>query len=529
MVRMIMSRSCLVSSRLNRPIYLHGRFCSSKSSQEKENKPSPGIFPNFKRILTPAVVSPKPIKSVSIQERIRKASKRGSMIRDLFLPHFDTDYLAYPEVMRSRHQFNELVKQEQMVNKFFKQLVMRDPEKQITTFGFNSLWVLSRTEMISIFENIGNSMAFKIDSQEKEDPSILQTQWNQILSLMINNICLTIIDESPNERLRNKVYAELNQNPSLKIGFAWKELGLTLTGKNICEDGTLETFASITVDNQFWLLNGTKEGIVLDPLKPDPDYYLTFARTNDFPQSSRPAYLLHQNVPFPGIVSVLIPKSCIFHHEDYVQNGIAFRRISFKDVLLPLEGCEVLPAEVDGVNAVNFKSFITLGMSALILGQMKSIMDQVNDFIVTKRAARIGCESFDLLQADLTKELYTVESCIYYSAAMFDQLEKKENPEIHLESTITSLITRESALNFLTTSRRIFGVERHDRFSPIINNVIRLTSFFEEPNFNRVKIVLDGLELLMEKKGRYMRAFAVSPGLNQDNMVRKLQIGRAHV
>lgn len=450
------------------------------------------------------------------------------MIRNIFLPTFDTDFLQYPEVMRSRHQFNELMKQEEMVNKFFKQLVMRDPKKQVAAFGFNNIWTLSRTEMINIFEGMGNSMAFKVDptlaqsKEAEESESILQTQWNHMLSLIFNNICWSIIDESPNQSMREMFYSQLNQNPALKIGFCWKEPGVTLTGSNICSRGTFETTATVTVDKKTWLIDGKKEGIILDPSQRDPDFYLIFARTEDFPQTSRPAYLVQQNVPFPGIVTIVIPKSSVAHFEDYEENGIGMRRIEFKDVLLPLDGCEVLPAEVDGVNAVNFKSFASLSMSALILGQMKSLMEEVNDFILCKKSARMGCEALDFIVSEMTKDLYTTESCIYYSAAMFDQLEKKANPEIHLESTLTSLITRENALTFVSNARTVFGVEKHDKFSRIINNITRLSSLLDEPNFNKVKIVLDGIEFLMETKGGYMNSFAVSPRLTEDNIGRRM-------
>lgn len=445
------------------------------------------------------------------------------MIRNLFSLIFDTDFLAYPEVLRSRHQFNELMKQEQMVKTFFKQLVMRDPGKQISNFGFNSLWVLSKTEMINIFEYMGRSMAYKVDSaKEGDDEKKLQSQWNQVLSIIFNNIAISIIDESPNDKLRDKFYAELNQKPSMKIGFAWKEPGLTFPGSNVCSEGTFVTQAKVTVDSGFWLIDGQKEGIIIDPTQPDPDYYLVFARTDDFPQSSRPAYLIQQVVPFPGIVTLLIPKTCILNHEDYEENGLVQRRISFKDILIALPACDVLPAEVDGVNAVNYKSLAGLGLTSLILGQMKSLMEETHDFILCKKSARMGSEALDFVLSQMTQDLYITESCVYYCAAMFDQLLKGGNPEIHLETTLTTLIAQECALNFVAKVRTIFGVEKHDKFGQIINNINRLSTFLDERNFNKAKVSLDGLEFLMEGKGKFMNSFCISPRLIEDNMLRRL-------
>ena len=158
--------------------------------------------------------------------------------------------------------------------------------------------------------------------------------------------------------LETSFYTELNENPGMKIAFCWKEHGVTVTGNNICTPGTIETSATATVDSLFWLINGKKEGDCLGSKSTQPWLlYDLCSNRRTFLNRVDPRILLNRMFLFLDWLPSSYPRSCIFEHEDYEENGIALRRISFKDVLLPLESCEVLPAEVDGINAVNFKIF----------------------------------------------------------------------------------------------------------------------------------------------------------------------------
>lgn len=453
------------------------------------------------------------------QKGIRKARKKGSMIRDMFLSMLDPDFLQYPEILKSRHQYNELMKQSQSIEKFFRHLVMVDPEKQIRNFGFHSLWFLTKTEMMNIFESIGQSMAHRLidygpGKEGGEDlgdviihPIVEPGNVKHMLRLILNNSTIACIDSSNNETMKKEIYREMNQKPDLRIAFAWSENFHMKPGMDSCAD--FKTEIKMTVDQKYLFVNAHKDGILAD----DYDYFLIFGRTRDYGSSQRPEYLLHQDIPFDGLATVLVPKDLIATSETYDANGIEYMRIKVEDIILPIERYQVLDPEVDGVQANNYKGLIKLSMAALMVGQMKATMRDVHKYLVQTKAPLLSCDAVARATSAMVSDIYTAESCLYYSTAMFDQLDKGLYPEIHLEAGLTSVLTHNAVESFYANVRELMGTTA--KLGPIIDLNVVLRDMAETEDFTRIKIVLDGLDYLMEQRSMWLGKFAVSPRIRE--------------
>lgn len=469
----------------------------------------------YKGFDLPKVIDAEPIRNLMITKNIRKVYKEGSFIRNLYLNVFDKDFLAYPHVLSSRHDFKALIKQQEVINKYFKGLVLREPDKNFKGFGFDSLWFLSKTEIINIFETIGYTMAHDIsdfppDGNEHHDPlfrpknhpSVTNENMRQILSLMFCNVALCAANMSDNERLRERFWLLLNSKPDLKIGFAWTEEG-SKPGGNLCFDWG--TQAVLSIDGKHWIISGEKTKIMRD----NYDYYLIFCRTKDYPVDRRPSFLLKEDIPYSGMVGIMVPKELLVI-EDYEENGMPLQKIKILDVMVSAEEHEVVGADVDGVRCQNIRGLAQLGLSALITGQMKASLEKVYKYLVTDKMGIIQCEMISHTLAKMTEMLYSVESALYLSAAMFDSFETSAHAEMSLEAFLTSIMAVDYGHEFFDHIQKLYGT-RHTVFSPFHDMIHFYDSLLETSFNNRMHVALCGLELLMDKKGDYMGRMARSP------------------
>lgn len=453
----------------------------------------------FKGFDLPKVTEPAPVKPIIPVNIIRLVFKEGSFIRNLFLGKFDKDYLTYPEVLRSRHHYKELVRQQEVINKYFRGLVMRDPGKNLPSFGFNHLWFLTKTEMINVLEGVGHSMGSELYSPH--DNSDIE-KFRVIMEVIMNNVSLSLINASENEALSRRVMDELNQNPSMKIGFAWSED----RDKPSSSFADWETEAVLSTDSKKWVVSGEKCSI----LAGDYDYYLLFCRTKDYPGSRRPAYLITQTLPYDGVVVLLIPKHLCASIQEYWENGMKYQKIQLVDILLPIEDFEVAPAEVDGVRAHNYKSLAQLCLSSLMVGHMKLQLEETYSYFVKNKISLAQCELVGNELADLTESLYEVESALYFTSAMFDVLEKRGNPEVSLEGSLTKVMVTRAAQSFADHLVKLSGSSR-TCFAPLNDWIYRCDNFLGDSFNETMRVAVCGMDLMIEQKAAMKPFMAQSP------------------
>lgn len=101
----------------------------------------------------------KPITSLGIKEQIIRVKKTGSFVKHLFIGRFDTDFLAYPEILKTRREFDRVIEQCEMVEKNFHHLL--PSPKALKELGFYNLYRWTASEMMTVLESIGHSMVIK--------------------------------------------------------------------------------------------------------------------------------------------------------------------------------------------------------------------------------------------------------------------------------------------------------------------------------------------------------------------------------
>ncbi|RWS02435.1 Acyl-CoA dehydrogenase-like protein [Dinothrombium tinctorium] len=382
-------------------------------------------------------------------------------------------------------------------------------------FNFNRLWLLSKSETISILESVGESLALKPSDveesirQRNEKLKISANNNNDyfnrigvhpagnpdvqllIFDLIIQN-CLSMatIQESKNENLKEAIKEKFEQNPNLKIGFAWNERSLPLGALPYPE---WESVAKLTPDGSSWVISGSKNRI----LNQDYDYYIVFCRTTDYPDLERPVYMIdNRDEPNPGVVAVLLRRDQIAKVTDEgVENSVGYKTITFEGVSLPREHYEIFPAEEFGVKAQNAKGFGHVATASFILGQMKSLLNFTYNYLINERKPLLDCEIVQTLLCDMTRKIYALESVVYMVAAMYDCFDRDYGAHLYLEAATCKILAVEYGRDIYQKAQTVFG-SKFLTASPFIDFINILDSFLDGSLHNRILVGLQGMKLL---------------------------------
>ena len=103
----------------------------------------------------------RPVESLGIKPEVLRVKKNGSFIKTLFISKFDTDFLAYPEILKTRKEFDEIQKQCEMIETYFHNFI--NDSDALHKLKFDSLWKMTVTEMMTVFESIGHTLAIRFN------------------------------------------------------------------------------------------------------------------------------------------------------------------------------------------------------------------------------------------------------------------------------------------------------------------------------------------------------------------------------
>lgn len=107
----------------------------------------------------PKEILTQPVKDLGIKEQIVKLQKSGSFVKHLFIGRYDTDFLTYPEILKTRKEFDKVLTQCEMIERTFKDTLINP--KILKDFGFDLLYRWTVTEMMTVFESMGSAMVIK--------------------------------------------------------------------------------------------------------------------------------------------------------------------------------------------------------------------------------------------------------------------------------------------------------------------------------------------------------------------------------
>lgn len=534
-------------------------------------------FTNYKGFNLPKARK-GPIRQIVPKEKIKRVLKTGSFIRSLFVPvgdhGIDTDYLNFPEILRSRHQFNELMKQQQVIEKYFASTIFRDGRNNVDADqvfrllfdqGFTSIWVLTKVEIMNIVESIGYAMATKVINHEEEPISVAATSLDLLVSPKYteplkpeekakeSNLQPLKVDQFwlPQEALLKpqvqlKSYSEhpfVNQDElTFLIKFLNTQIALSVIDNGTNEEARSLIYAHLNEKPNLKIAFAFSEpnlipgdwpcydfnakadlsvdqrywlvnGIKDGIIDDDEyDYFLLFAQNKDYPGSAlRPEYLKQQPIPFHGMTAVLVKRDEVAKVTKYTRNGFKFMQIQLDDLLVSRDQREICESVVDGVTAMNAKGLLQLAYSSLILGQLKSLVAECNKFLIEKKTPLVSSQYMAGLFYQASQAIYKLESLIYYSTALHDGLYKKGYPELSLESSITAVSAVQLGLECTRAIRKIGGIEVWHKLGPIEDTIVFLGNLLEDSNYTKAQVALYGIDFLAEKSGRTLKTIAQMP------------------
>lgn len=404
--------------------------------------------------------------------------------------------------MQSRKEFLAITEQYEMVRNSWN-LIKKDDET-LNLLKYNSLYDLSVSEMMFIFEAIGASLVKKLPFGNKEDE---ENRFEKRITKTFNvqskknpfdlhesafqdfhNIREAIETIIPLVERNSIVYyalsRSLNSNikeileKNTKIGFAFNE---NLGDKSDVDINDWISTATLAYDYNSWVINGQKCGII------DQDYshYLLFAKTNTFTQLEK--YDVEN-----GVVALLVPSDKVTIEHDYTDYfGVRHQKISFDNIELERNSHEVINASKNLSEFFNVKGCGQLAISSVILGLLKQLQKNTYSYLINKRIGLTNCELIQYKLFQSTCKIYSLESIVYLTAAMFDSFQK--GIELNNECITAKTLAIEYSYDIIGDLRSLFG-SRYPFSSTVYDLIYYIDSFLHSSMDNRMYLAKEAVE-----------------------------------
>lgn len=347
------------------------------------------------------------------------------------------------------------------------------------------------------------------DAEDKPDTSnnlLLAGSQQLLVQMMLQNLCGSASAMADNKKLGEQLKQIMLSGK--KVGFAWCEKEAKL-GSVAYNDWRSE--ASLNEDKTEWTLSGEKSHLRKD----NYDYYLLFCRTKHYPEDDRPLHSLKPEDTNPGIVTFLVPRNLVqVIDEEPAENGaqalFQYQRIRFDQLVLPREAHELFEAEEYGALALSARAIGHLNSAALLLGMMKGLLKELYEHLRTNRLPVLDCELVEARLCDLTNHVYTVESMLYLSSAMYDCFKLDSWPDMSLEANATKILAVEYARDFVNSVQSLFGAHmlQTAQFHDLIN---LLDSFLDTATHHRLMMALIGQHMVGQYKHENVQKLNLSP------------------
>ncbi|XP_015782012.1 uncharacterized protein LOC107359929 [Tetranychus urticae] len=511
----------LQSSNSNRLVIEKTRACSTSSnkpSQQQSNQIPKEFMPeeviekvqSVRSLDVTSKVPLRPVQDLGIKSEVLRVQKNGSFIKRLFIGKFDSDFLAYPEILKTRKEYDEIQKQCAMIETHWQSF--SNDTASLHKLQFDKLWKMTATEMMTVFESIGHASTIRfrdcftsnVVNHETEGPKpdakgymcvkkdhpVLDMKSVHNLFNLLNHNCLGLgaVEWGDSDEIRDQVLQDLRSNPSLKIGFAWTERELPFGAGSFAD---WDTVASRSTDKSFWTVSGSKNRI----LKDNYDYYLIFAKTQDYTEEEKPQWMLagHSVAP-PGIVGFLVPAKMIGRIEDEeLINGLVYQKITFDNLVLQTQHHLLVEPSPLGIRSLNIRGLGLLGTSATILGLMKSLLNDCYRYLLKQRTPLLDCQTVERLLCNITNKIYSLESCLYMTSQAYDAFDNiNADPEQNLEASVCKILAIEMAHEIIESIQSIYGSQMLIT-SPLHDFINLLDSYLDNSVAHRVNVGMSGM------------------------------------
>lgn len=476
-------------------------------------------------------VDEKPITSLNIEERAKRVPKKGSFAVDIFAGNYDAEFLLYPEPLLERVELEKLRQQALMVSQIFSH--SWDDPKSLQEHNFFNIFQLSVTEMMSIYEAIGRSSrrCYETDVPSTSGPNpsayLKQVQVSRSIISLITRNCLTYwpIHKSQNANIKSYLpeghilfggAADMGEVHK-PLGFCWTEQATDLGSLPPQEWLTLGQSGQPAV-NQY-LITGKKTSVIHDE---NIDHYLVYFR--DKIMSER--YINDPLIDEPNPESDPFMGCCLLHKSElnfgrvYQDSaGIKYTSVNI-DSVVPSERMVFHP-ERKSTTGVNIKALGQLATCSVVLGILKDALRMTYKHLLDNKRGLLTCDIIERTLTNVTGQIFSIESLVYYIAGMYDGLE--EGFDAHIEATILKIITTEFSYDILRQLQMLSG---SDMFiiSKLQDQINIFDSFLDGNIYNRLYLATSGVIWFARSKNMHLnklRLLPWYPGYFIKNLIRE--------
>ena len=456
------------------------------------------------------------ISSLNIVEKLDKQRLHGSLFKHMFMGELDKNFFSYPSVLEEESEFKKIKTSREDIKRYFANVAVNSGRDKINKdLGFNTLWHMSATEIITYFDAIGSS-SYKTESGESgfhlmerntgemvniPDNPVLSYDYNLMIIEMIIRNCLVMntIKSADNHHLKGQMLNLMAANPDIKIAYGWSEKHHSLGATHYSD---WISNAELSRDGTHWTVSGEKNCILAD----DYQHYLLFCKTMNYETNVK--YPEGYKRP-PGLVAFLVPKEMLPSIEEYTENGVKYQRIKFNNLALDLYSHELLTPDKNGQKALNCKSLGQLAVAAFMLGRIKDLWKTTCDNVFFLERSRYN-DVHQVRRAiyDSLVKINALESLIYFNAGLFDAFD--DLSEIHVESMITKSAATDMAHAVLDHLQTLYGPSKP--LTTVYKDNINLwDGFLEGTIHNKILAGLHGLQLHGGHQNDYIHKINLTP------------------
>lgn len=385
----------------------------------------------------------KPEEELVVKEKIQITKpvvtkwKRPPFVKNLFCGKFDTELLAFPEIL-DNELLSEVEKYVQYLNNLY---VNKVNSRQIDETGKIPDDLLQDFKDLGLFGRMipakygGLDLSYTACTRLNE---VIGLDWSIYSLLTAHEFLATrVILLYGTEEQKDKYLPLLASGKSI-AAFCCAEVE---SGNDL---GSLSTTAVVNMDETF-TISGMKCWVSNAELA---DVFIVFAKTPSLVDNKE-----------NDIGVFIVDKSddiLISPHEKTCLRGLKTSMVEFKEVKVPHQnligergqGYEIYLKTLEGFR---------IAMNSFTFGALKALLDSVTERVINTERLECSLGDIQMVRIRLSRissMLYAMESMAYYTAAILDST---ENPDISLESAILKVFNTSGTLYCLRELIELLG------------------------------------------------------------------------
>lgn len=410
--------------------------------------------------------------------------KRPPFVKDFFFGRFDTELLAFPEILD-----NELIVE---VEKYVKDLNKLYAQKvnsiQIDETGKIPGDILEDLKSLGLF---GRMMPQKYGGLDLSYTAC--TRLNEVIGLDWSIYSLLTAHEFLASRVILLFGSEEQKNKYLPLLASGKLIAAFCAAEfeSGCDMISTAATATLNTDGNY-CINGTKCWVSNADIA---DVFIVFAKTPnpvDPEHDHMSVFIVDKNSN--DIFINPLEKTCL--------RGLNTSIVNFKEVIVPKKNR--IGGEGEGYTMYyKIMEGFKIAMNSFTFGTLKVLLDSVTERIINSERIEQSIGDFELVRQRLSRiacMIYAMESIAYFTSAILDS---SENPDVQLESSILKIFNSEGTLYCVRELMNVIGstsLMKETQLERFHRDGLGLQMFDGPNDVAKLFIGLMGCKIVGEKK-----------------------------